>query len=90
MPKARAAKVVTVAALSEKQALKLLAAATMRPFTRLDWDAFAGCESDDPLIGESGPYLLVVDDNTLVVYADQEHTADPNGVVFQGALGSTS
>lgn len=38
--------------LSSDQILRLLAKTEMREFTRSDWDAWAGCESKKPMIGE--------------------------------------
>lgn len=54
------------------QAFRLLATTTMRPFTKLDWQMFSGCETTDPLIGESGPYLLVLDGETLLLLAQAD------------------
>ena len=46
-------------------ALRLLATTQMREFTETDWDAFAGCKSEHPLIGEAAGYTLIVDGRHL-------------------------
>ena len=47
------------------EALKMLAATTMRQFTREDWYGFSGCETKDPMIGEFGDFTIVLDSSTL-------------------------
>lgn len=53
-------------------ALRMLASTQMRSFDNADWDAFAGCESEDPLIGSAEfggkEYILIVDGRYLQVY----------------------
>lgn len=39
----------------------------LRAFTRQDWQCFAGCESENPLIGEESNLVVVVDDYDLCV-----------------------
>jgi hypothetical protein len=34
-----------------EQVLKIVAACTFQPFSQHDWDSWAGCESENPLIG---------------------------------------
>jgi hypothetical protein len=43
------------------EALRMLATTTMRPFTKDDWFGFAGCETKDPMIGEQGEFVIVLD-----------------------------
>lgn len=40
---------------------KLLARATFRDFTDLDWQGFSGCESDNPKIAEVDNYVIILD-----------------------------
>lgn len=49
------------------QALSMLAATAMRPFTKNDWYAFSGCEDPNPTIGEFQDYTLVQDGAALLV-----------------------
>ena len=55
--------------LDHNVAIKAVALAQFRPFTRADWDAFAGCESPDPLIAETQidgvDYIIVADGDQL-------------------------
>lgn len=54
-------------------ARQLLCDTKMRPFTKEDWMAFAGCESEDPQIGVNGDFTLVMDGSTLlIVHKDDE------------------
>ena len=58
---------------TKAELLALIARSTFRPFTNSDWDAFAGCESADPLIAEDGDYVIVLDgDQVNVLHADDE------------------
>lgn len=62
--------------IAATMALTMLANTQMKPFTDGDWDCFAGCESDHPLIGthvvDGSAYTIVVDGATLHVYADTD------------------
>lgn len=40
----------------------------LRHFDRDDWSAFAGCESESPLIAYSETFTLVVDDTYVEIY----------------------
>lgn len=51
--------------VTQIQALRLLARATMRDFNSNDWLAFAGCETTTPLIGELDDYSIVLDGDVL-------------------------
>lgn len=55
-------------------ALALLAQTEMKPFTKADWMSFAGAETENPLIGENGDFLLVLDGTILEIFeADNEN-----------------
>jgi hypothetical protein len=51
--------------ITKTQALTLLASTTFRDFTKNDWACFAGCESENPRIGENGPYMVVIDGDII-------------------------
>lgn len=51
--------------VSAVEAMRLVALTQFKPFTDADWDAFIGCESENPLIGENGEYVLVLDGETI-------------------------
>lgn len=54
--------------------LKVIALSTFRPFTKLDWYAFAGCESENPVICETDDYTIVIDnDQVNMVYHEDEY-----------------
>ena len=53
--------------MTASQILALVARTEFRPFTKHDWQAFAGCNSDEPLIGENGDYTVVIDGETIEV-----------------------
>lgn len=44
-----------------RHAVALLSAATFRPFTAEDWQAYAGCETPEPRIAELGEMTLIMD-----------------------------
>lgn len=39
----------------------IIAKTEFRPFNKMDWAAFAGCESENPMIAESGNWTIVID-----------------------------
>ena len=55
-------------------AFRLVATATFRPFTKIDWMAFAGCESENPMIAELPDLFIVIDGDKLVFnkYSEEE------------------
>jgi len=60
--------------LSMTEALSLIAKTQFSPFTEADWFAFAGCESDDPVIGYNGDFAIVVDGDTVnIIHAEDEY-----------------
>lgn len=61
---------------SPAAALLLLAQASLRPFSRSDWNAFAGCESKAPMIGEAGGWLIILDGETLHLQCCDESEND--------------
>jgi hypothetical protein len=53
--------------LSAVEAFRLMALTEFKPFTESDWEAYLGCESENPFIGYNGDYTLVLDGETLNV-----------------------
>lgn len=49
-----------------RQALKIIAKVNFRDFDKMDWEAFAGAEGDNPQIGEYGDDMVVVIDDFCV------------------------
>jgi hypothetical protein len=60
--------------LSATEALILIAQTKFSPFNESDWEAFAGCESKNPLIGFNGSLTIVIDGEELVniIHEDDE------------------
>ena len=46
---------------TKAELLGLIAKTQFRPFEEADWWAFAGCESKEPMIGETDEYIIVLD-----------------------------
>ena len=51
--------------------LSLVARTEFRPFTKVDWMLYAGCESAEPFIGENGDYVILIDGETIAVMDDE-------------------
>ena len=47
------------------EALKLLVNAKFRPFDDMDWSAWAGCESAEPMICETDDFTVILDGETV-------------------------
>ena len=59
---------------SAAYALFLLTRTKFKHFRENDWEAFSGCESENPLIGYNGDYTLVLDgENLSIIHADDEY-----------------
>ncbi len=50
----------------------LIASTTFSPFTKSDWDAFAGCESENPMIGASGMFTIVLDGSMVNIIHEED------------------
>lgn len=50
---------------SATEVMVLIATTKFEPFTKGDWDAFMGCESETPYIGYNGEYTIVLDGDTV-------------------------
>jgi len=58
------------------QALSFFQNVTLRPFTESDWDAFSGCHTEEPLIGEFNDVTVVVDGDTVEFMDDELNVVD--------------
>jgi|688.fasta_scaffold2305393_2 hypothetical protein len=55
------------------QLMVSMAKTEFKPFTNADWDVFAGCETENPLIGFDGEFCLVIDGNNVnIIHPDDE------------------
>ena len=53
--------------MNRENALMLVATTEMKPFTKYDWMSFSGCESENPLIGETDEWVIIVDGNEIEI-----------------------
>ena len=69
--------------MNAQTALLMVARTEFRPFTLSDWDAFSGCNSECPMIGENGNDLIIIDGDEIQIidaemtYSYQFHLGDP-------------
>lgn len=54
------------------EALKVIATTEFKPFDKHDWEAFAGCQTDEPMIGEIGDLIIVLDGEYAEFYLGDE------------------
>lgn len=57
--------------LDRSTALMLIAQTTFHPFTNADYQTYGGVESDNPMIGETEDYLIIIDGN-LIQFHDMQ------------------
>ena len=53
--------------MTAAEAFALVARAQFEPFTEADWNAFCGCETENPMIAYVDDFTLVMEDDTLSV-----------------------
>jgi len=59
---------------TEAELFSIIAKTQFKPFTEGDWYTFAGCESENPLIGYDGEFAIVIDGETVnIVHGDDEY-----------------
>lgn len=63
--------------------LRIVALATFRPFDDADWDAFSGCETDSPLVGEAEGFLVVLDGNNVFLQSAADVEAGELGQTYR-------
>ena len=61
------------------EALLLIARTEFSPFSETDFQAFAGAESANPLIGYNGSYTIVVDGDCVNIIGEDD---DCGGQIF--------
>lgn len=71
--------------MTPTEALKLLVSTEMKPFTGMDWEAYAGCESETPMRGQNGNYDIVLDENRLLI-SDLSESNDLDFIYFEFEL----
>lgn len=49
------------------EVIQLLSKIQFRPFEQSDWYAYAGCESETPLIGNDDTHVVIIDDNMIQI-----------------------
>jgi hypothetical protein len=64
---------MTALPVSPVEALKLVATLTFRPFTDSDWNAWAGCESESPMICETDNFTVIIDGEVIVFNSYHEN-----------------
>jgi len=50
---------------TQAELFSVMAKTEFKPFDKYDWDAFAGCESADPLIGYYDEFTIVLDGDMI-------------------------
>ena len=58
--------------LNVTQALLWVARTEFAPFDDSDYEGFAGVESENPLIGYTPDYIIVIDGETIFVQSNEE------------------
>ena len=62
---------MTVTYPTKAELFLALAETEFKPFIKADWDAFAGCESENPFIGYYGEFTIVIDGDMInIVHAE--------------------
>ena len=55
------------------EALKLVGETEFRPFTKSDWQAFSGCQTENPMIGENGNWAIIIDGEEICFLDDNSN-----------------
>jgi|LakMenEpi03Aug12_release.lakeMendotaPanAssembly.Ray.scaffolds.fasta_scaffold1400243_2 hypothetical protein len=50
---------------TQAELLTVMAKTEFKPFDKADWDAFAGCETAEPMIGYYGEFTIVIDGDMI-------------------------
>jgi len=57
--------------LNSTEAFRLIATTQFRPFTKGDYECFAGVETAEPMYGENGDYALILDGTVVnIIHVD--------------------
>jgi hypothetical protein len=57
---------------TKTELFSVMAQTTFKPFDKMDWDAFAGCESKNPLIGYYGDFTIVIDGGLINIVHSED------------------
>ena len=57
---------------TKAELLTFIAKAEFKPFDKYDWDAFAGCESENPFIGYYGEFTIVIDGDMINIIHEED------------------
>ena len=57
---------------TQAELLILIAKTEFKPFDKMDWDAFSGCESDNPFIGYSDEFTIVLDGHLINIIHSED------------------
>jgi hypothetical protein len=56
---------------TQAELFTVMAQTQFKPFDKMDWDAFAGCETKNPLIGYYNDFTIVIDGEMInIVHFD--------------------
>ncbi len=59
---------------TQAELLTIIARTNFKPFDKADWDAFAGCESENPYIGYLMEFTIVIDGDMInIVHSEDEY-----------------
>ena len=59
---------------TKTELFSIIAKTEFKPFDGFDWDCFAGCESENPLIGTYNDFVIVLDNDMInIVHSDDEY-----------------
>lgn len=62
--------------ISAAEVIALVAKTQFREFTDIDWQAFAGCETENPLIAETTfkdqIVIIILDGNSIQIVPDED------------------
>ena len=63
---------------SSVEALQIIARLSFSPFTEMDWMAWSGCESANPMICETDEFTVIIDGDTVTFnrYADENEAPE--------------
>ena len=73
---------MTALPMNSADALKIIATAQFRPFTKSDWMGFAGCESENPMIAEIGDMCVIIDGDKLTFNQYSNEADEPEWANF--------
>lgn len=58
--------------VSPEEAYRMVRKVTFRPFQELDWETFAGCETESPEIAEIDEYTIILDGDSVSIIHEMD------------------